>query len=976
MCYHLGETPRYDIWDKGFQGISDHLFRFDPTYVWKDLTTQANVEEFFQYLFFSFERVIAAQLDPFTGKRIVLESTTTFEVVHSKLMDIFGSVSKFIWKHKFYLLGSTLVLGSLYWISGLFTSILGVTPESIDLGRSHHKVGRLQQQQLSKARPTINVFPQGGTNFVFNLESLPKIDTSIIGANSNTNDTITKVLNKYHFIVYLVEPKGEGKDPTCKRLGHALNLASTYFLVPFHFVYQVNMICNKVGYSGAQIVFTTATRSNKYVITAEDFVLNHYTDDVCSDNDLCVINVRVAHRNSIGMMSSILKASDLSVLKKNYSFPGTLVGTHMPSITSNNIIIRTSEVKCSLYKGLQVKSNWTQEDYIYALDETITYDTSTGAGDCGSMLVVDYTGFSNRCIAGIHVAGSGSAGYSTFICQEAITSVLRSVRDFIPIPFSSEGPNLYFEPIVAVPQGNISQIGNLKPSAQYYDVGISDIKKSKFHGRLLAPYDVVKTRPTRLKPFTQDDVVIDPRKIALSNYGKEPVCIPFKHLDMAITSYREIVLNSSTRSDTGKGVLTTFEALHDYEYLNPIASSTSAGFPMTGDAQCNLKKRYFDAIAGRGDVSREQALADIEKAESDVIEQLCMGIRLYWYYKDSLKDEKISFEKWLAGKTRLFSGVPFILLNLFRRYFGEFMSDFFSLNLKVGSAIGINPYSGQWDEMARSLMKFNSTDNEKSIAAGDYSKYDAHLQPSILQGVLDIILAWYGDSDVEANNIRSQLWAEIVNSRHVSNNEVFEWFSSMPSGNPMTAIINTMANNIIIRLCWIDVGLDILLFNTKVFFVSLGDDHVFSVSCEYREIFNEVTLTSAMKNVGFVYTSELKIISTIPFRDITQVEFLKRSFRFERQFNKWVAPIRFDSITEMLNWTKKGRLGDQIAVDNVVNALREISLHEPQFYSIWYPHLKRLLCECYPNLTPNGSIDSVRSAVLSQVLAIEDFHWS
>jgi hypothetical protein len=71
----------------------------------------------------------------------------------------------------------------------------------------------------------------------------------------------------------------------------------------------------------------------------------------------------------------------------------------------------------------------------------------------------------------------------------------------------------------------------------------------------------------------------------------------------------------------------------------------------------------------------------------------------------------------------------------------------------------------------------------------------------------------------------------------------------------------------------------------------------------------------------------LKGKALTPFRSLNECEFLKRSFYLDRTLNRWIAPLRESAIAEMLNWTKKGKEGDQITLDNLCFALREFSLH-------------------------------------------------
>jgi len=954
MCFSSFDTPRTDLFDSGVKGISKHIIMFDPTFQLPDLTDEKAVFDFCYYLHCSFLRLETAGYNPFTGEKF-RTPLTTFEVVGESIKSSFRNVSKVLWDYKYIILSSTLFASALYWVVGFLKTVLVFDAQSIDMKTTGMKIGKPNVGKLSTRLDQIHVIPQGVGKFAFEFDTLPKVDSSLLGSPGNTNDVLAKTLNKYMYIVYLVMPnKDLSLPPTCSRLGHALNVSSTYFLVPLHFIYQINTVCNSKGYSGAKIVLSTITRSNKYVVTAEDFVVNFSTNTHSAERDICVVNILVAHRNSVGMLSHFLTESDVDYLNRNRTFQATILGTYSSTSNSSSFVVRNNVVRASINSDVRVKTNWEEDDYIYILSCTAAYKGNFGSGDCGSLLVVDFNNFANRCFAGIHVAGGPNDGHSTFLTIEMIEDLLRSVPGFKPIPFLEEEESPYYDPIIMEPQGNMSQIGKLYPSCSYKVMGRSEIRKSKFHSRLPSPYNIVNTIPCKLRPFENNGVVIDPVYESLKHYGQEPVCIPYEFIIKARTSYEALIFRYTKKSKDSRVLLTSMEALHSYDNLNPIASGTSAGYPMVVDSFDNLKKNYYSAIADDNTEEVIKARKAIVDAAAKCVDMYSRGIRPEWLYKDTLKDQKKDRNKVMEGSGRMFSGVPFILLYLFKIYFGNFMSEFYYMNLDVGSAIGINPYSNEWDTLARNLLRFSDFKTDLCVGAGDYSKYDAHLQPSILQAVLDIINNWYGYNDTHATNIRNQLWAEITNSKHVFNNIVYEWFSSMPSGNPMTAIINTIANNLVFRVAFQFADLNIDYFNDNVYIVALGDDNIFTVSKPYRDSFNEVTLKDLMSQCGFKYTTELKEEALYKFRALHEVEFLKRTFRFEKVLGLWLGPLRLDAITEMLNWTKKGPIGDQIAVDNVIIALREFTLHGKKCYDYWFEVLVELSGVLYPEVHSNG----------------------
>jgi hypothetical protein len=236
-----------------------------------------------------------------------------------------------------------------------------------------------------------------------------------------------------------------------------------------------------------------------------------------------------------------------------------------------------------------------------------------------------------------------------------------------------------------------------------------------------------------------------------------------------------------------------------------------------------------------------------------------------------------------------------------------------------------------------------------------------------------MINRFYSNATEEENFIRTALFMEITNSCHVFRGYVYEWFSGLPSGNPMTAIINTIYNNIVFRISWGYAGLDITGFNDNCILMVLGDDNIFSVRSIYREIFNELTLPTYMAMCGMEYTTELKGSAVSAFRSLNEVEFLKRSFYLDKKLNRWVAPLRESAIAEMLNWTKKGKEGEQITLDNMCFALREFSLHGKKKFEFWREHLLELKNNLFPFMRPHGDMPLDFENTYSKVLELEYF---
>jgi len=803
--------------------------------------------------------------------------------------------------------------------------------------------------------------------------SLDGFDTSILGKIStedvdviNHSDVVTKVLNKYYFIVYVRNVKTD----ILKKVGQTLNLVGNIFILPHHFLDAIegHTLDNENDF---EIVLTTVNKRIIYRFPVGEFLDSGYATANSLDKDLVYMVLNHAQINSTGAIRYIVDTREYDMMSRMKLVPTCLVGV---SLSNNGNTITCKKMDATFDSTSYYVKADSQNEPGYIITNTISYNSNSSKGDCGSLLVTEQNTETGRCILGLHVAGYGEKGVSSTLTYSDICSDLKDCGlDGCYLQEDGLEDLGEHHPLSMESQSGVCHTSVVPDSMAAPKPFKSDITKSEFYGKLPAPYDDPGTLPAKLKPFfDKDGKYIDPYANGLLNYGKDQVCISSSLCSQAAGDYLETIMVSTSNYKYDRIMpLKLKDALHSFRGVGPIMSSTSAGWPLSIDKK-NVKKRYY-SITSTPEV-KEQAYIEIESEVNRLLDMYAVGKRPAFLYTDCLKDEKVSIEKCHLGKTRIFSASPFYLLVLFRMYYGAFMDAYIGANLDVGSAIGVNPYGEQWGYLVHKLKVHGSNeDGEILVGAGDYSKFDGHEQPYLLNLVYRIISDWYGYKNIHASMVRKYLWAEITNSRHIHGKDVYEWFSSMPSGNPLTSIINTMYNNLAFRVAWMFAGNEIGDFHENVYIAALGDDNIFSVSKKFRENFNELKMPELMRKVGMVYTTELKDTAKRAFRPIQEVEFLKRSFVRDSFKNRWIAPLRFSAIIEILNWTKKGEKRHEIAVDNAGLVLREISLHGKQTYDEWYCVIDHLLKEHYKGAKPKGMFSSDFKEVYSSVLDTTNF---
>jgi len=892
-----------------------------------------------------------------------------------------------------YIAGGLTVLGiGIYYIAKSFSYF--VSPQSGDtdryMMRGPNRGNRKGDNNSSRNQlRRMNVTTTGTSTSDINPHGIKDYDalwkTNDIsfdfGTRSALNDVLRNVMDKHFFIMWLIDENNN--PPTKHSLGHAINVQGRSMLTFAHSIYVLEDRLVGKNRDKIYIRFNTPSNNRKFAVYVQDFLDSAVIDDKSLNNDYAIFNCG-NEPASRGCLKFFVSEKDVSWQRRN-KIPVSISGFHQTGKNYDSVIFRTHATEAKLITDkIQVKKDWDFDGPDkYYLTDVLEYRGQFANGDCGSLINIHNPSRGIEVLLGFHIAGSNSVGYSNIVYREDIDRLLSIEPTNQAVIFKDEiEPQGLRRDLKLVSPDDDSKVlhGKFDNAHSVANCMRSEIKKSELFGKLPAPYNKVTTYPARLGPFQHDGVTIDPKEVALSNYGRALAPINTKALSAATVDYYDLISRNSTLALEERITLDTVTAIESFgEHVKKIKADTSPGWPMNTSSNENIKEIYFKALAEGDSVKADEYLTKICDLVEEAESLLKNGTRPVFIYSDALKDETRPVEKVREGKTRMFSGCPFILLILFRKYFGMFQDEFFHMNIDVGSAIGVNPYSEDWHLLARKLLFFGDKDF-KNIGAGDYSKFDCSEQPEVLQQILWIINLWYNDSEND-NNIRTLLWYEITHSRHIFYNEYYEWCNGMPSGNPMTAIINTMYNQIAFRVAWSEtpsyknglVGMSD--FSKFIYVCALGDDNIFAVHPDYMEEFNEITLTQYMEKIGLTYTTETKGTATQPFRLITEVDFLKRGFKPYR-FNgllRWTAPIRIETITEMLNWTKRGYLSDQITVNNINTALREFSLHGNAVYDYWRPRLMALRDKCYPGLFPDGGELTDWKRTLMEVLNTEHY---
>lgn len=553
----------------------------------------------------------------------------------------------------------------------------------------------------------------------------------------------------------------------------------------------------------------------------------------------------------------------------------------------------------------------------YHLRTGYVYEMETQAGDCGSPLLA-LNAHLRRKIIGLHVAGGGTdwKGYSSPINATDIRRAMQYAQLESRVILQLDALVKEVSNEVDMPEGNFVPVGH--PVHVVRNPTKTAFVPSSIQGLWKEPI----TKPAALRPVWTEEGMIDPLMTGLKKAGENPVALNPDYLKAAVTSVGWLLKRDPARAR----VCTLEEASCGIEgdaFAVGIPRSTSAGYPYKFATKMPGKKEFL------GDTKDNMYIQP--KLREDVERRLNLareGERYPTLWCDTKKDERRPVAKVLAGKTRIFSAGPIDFTLAFRQYFLGFAASLMDNRIDNEIAVGTNVYSSDWMRIAEKMRS-----KGPKVIAGDFSNYDGTLNPELLWAVLDVVNEWY-QGTVEESNIRMILWKEIVNSVHVYDNTVYLWNHSQPSGNPLTAILNSVYNILSLRYVWMSITVGtpyhtMEAYTTHVAAITYGDDNVLNISDEIAPIYNQVTMALAYEEIGMTYTDETKTGQMVPHRTLADVQFLKRKFVYDLELARWRAPLTLETILEMPNWVRRT---PDINTDaqtclNVEAAVRELAIH-------------------------------------------------
>lgn len=724
-------------------------------------------------------------------------------------------------------------------------------------------------------------------------------------------------------------------------VGQVLFLKGTTFICPFHFDIMLTEYMIKTGRDSKEIIVDfkpCGSDLTSFSLNWMDFTLvtTHSADNI----DLALYRV---DKRSCRSHNDI---SNHFATKEKLS-RGNRFRAYFPIFRDKGTVVHTTEVH--LYDDWKYVTGGVQFS-----SKSLVYSVPSQKGDCGSPFVSSDGRFGKPVILGIHTAGDTISTSWSKTCAGVLLHL--SLVKYLLECAEEEDPCVE-EFKISSETMDAHGFGTIRRAPQPRMPSKSNIIRSPLYGKL---WDI-NMRPSFLTPFTVDGERVDPRRIAQLKYLHNEPYVPNFILDEIEPFITRKLCRNFAMKPWEPRLLTYREAvggIPGVKFCDGVARSKSAGYPHCLSSKYKGKTYW---LGSEGDIDFDTPQAkELEDSVMTILDKTKKGIRVEFVYVDYLKDARVPIDKALKGKARQFNACPVELLILTRMYFGDFIRHASANRIFNGIAVGIDCYT-EWDTLARYLVP---TQGEYKLTAGDYSAYDTRIPVPVGLRVLSVIEAYYVDSSPEDRLVRRILFMNFVNSFHIADGIIYEHVGGNPSGQPITPHYNSIANMFIIygAANWIrhtqNLTDDITVKDMfeSVNEITYGDDNAIAYKDLVQVLFDQNNLSDAiLKCFGMTYTNESKTDTAVCSRDLTEISFLKRSFRKTKY--GYTCPLELSVLKETLNWTRNGNTEREFEIV-IESVLRELSIHGKSVYDMYARKICKLSSEICNYIPINSNFET------------------
>lgn len=570
-----------------------------------------------------------------------------------------------------------------------------------------------------------------------------------------------------------------------------------------------------------------------------------------------------------------------------------------------------NKVRCIIQDKVRVKDDAKGMDTLLSVYKCSGNFVSV-AGDCGSLLLGEFGG--KVVILGIHVAydHKNSKIIAKIISKNMMDKFLDCFDNQVLI--QSGEPRLDSEKTGTIPVGKVHRKSPLRfvegDVTIYGSVPFREGGKSRVGKTHLCDQFVEATKNDDLPIVDEMCVPVMkgyvPKQLALSQMVNTSQHTDHAALKICEESYLQDILSALTEEELSLikplDLQSNINGVPGIQYIDGIKRGTSAGFPWRECKRKHLSPIYENSVlTDLVDISQEM------KDRLDNIEQLYIdGKRYHPVFAATLKDEPVTQEKCKLGKTRVFAAAPLDFSLIVRKFLLPFVRVVQRNKFVFEMGVGAQAQSSEWHQIYEYITKYG----KHKIVAGDYSKFDKRMSPSFLLSAFRIVRAVCAKAGYTDEQLRviDCIAHDISFPTTDFFGDLVMFHGTNPSGHPLTVIINGLVNSLYMRYAYykINPNAETNTFKDNVSLLTYGDDNIMSVS-DNTPWFHHTNIKNALAIIGVQYTMADKETESIPYININDASFLKRSFVYDENLCKIVGPLEHASISKMLTKTVQSR---------------------------------------------------------------------
>lgn len=371
-------------------------------------------------------------------------------------------------------------------------------------------------------------------------------------------------------------------------------------------------------------------------------------------------------------------------------------------------------------------------------------------------------------------------------------------------------------------------------------------------------------------------------------------------------------------------------------YVRAVNNNTSAGALFPGSKSLyNVNIEYpfkKDSVDPIFDI-KEQLLEIIDSYKNEELSHNLVGAQL--------KDEPREISKVLAGKTRVFAMSSYEMSLVNRMYLMPFYSLMCEQRDIFSTKVGINMHSVEADEMYRALSDFSPY-----IMEGDYGGYDTSMPVDIGLMANSVVYEFLKMSgyNKEALCITKGILSDNLFPTIMFEGNVVQAPGFQASGKYATAEDNSLRGVILLQYAYLmmctpcgdghvlnrSTNFGLTDFFKYLLPITYGDDMLCGVKPELSSFFNNITYGEFVARIyGMEFTSASKNQHSAQFTPITDISFLKRTFKMHPYMKRYVAILDKESLLKSLMYVLPSKVVsvDVQVVETMSSVLRELFFH-------------------------------------------------